>query len=140
MCTPRRNESFTAWFKRLGIRNFSADEFVTYFNVTRRGVTNEAPPPAMWQNIVPTIRIVDDLRAHFGRPVVLNSSYRSEDYNRRCGGVRYFRALDISVAGVQPVTVAAYLKQRRADGAFKGGIGTYATFVHIDTRGNNATW
>jgi len=145
MCKPRKNESFATWFKRLNLKNFSASEFTSYFEVTRRGVTNEAPPRELWENIVPVIKVVDSLRDQLGKAIVINSSYRSEAYNKKCGGVRnsqhrYFRALDISVAGVQPERVAALLRARRQAGEFKGGIGTYPTFVHIDCRGTNANW
>ena len=143
--TPYKNESFAAWFRRHKFRNFTADEFTSYFEVNRRGAQNMAPPREMWQNILPTLRLVDDLRDHFGRPCVLLSSYRGDEYNRRCGGVKYsqhrqFTALDIAVSGVSPKKVFNYLLARRKSGDFKGGLGLYPTFVHLDTRGNNATW
>lgn len=144
--TPIKNESFTEWFDRQGIRHFKADEFTSYFNVTRRGVKNSEPPRAMWEGILPTLRVVDDLRAHLGRSIVILSSYRSPEYNAAIDGAARksyhmsFIALDISVAGHSPSSVFAKLLDWRNDGRFKGGLGKYSTFVHIDTRGYNATW
>lgn len=137
--------NFSDWFDNLGVRHFDADEFTDYFARVRDGVKNSTPPREMWGNIVQTIRIVDDLRAHLKRPVVLLSSYRSPAYNRAVGGARAsqhlrFNALDIAVSGRSPEAVFSVLEQWRDAGKFRGGLGLYPTFVHIDTRGSNATW
>jgi uncharacterized protein YcbK (DUF882 family) len=143
---PRSNETFEDWFARQNIRHFEADEFTSYFNEVRRGVKNSPPPREMWKLILPTLRIVDELRAVYGRPVVIVSSYRSPAYNAPINGSAKksyhmrFQALDITVAGKTPGEVFAQLKQWRDQGMFKGGLGRYRTFVHIDTRGSNATW
>lgn len=143
---PAPNETFESWFVRQKIRHFSADEFTSYFETTRRGVTNHAPPRAMWKLILPTLRVVDDLREQLGRPVVLLSSYRSAAYNaaindaaKRSYHMR-FQALDIAVAGHTPEQVFHRLERMRDAGKFSGGLGLYRTFTHIDTRGTNATW
>ena len=36
--------------------------------------------------------------------------------------------------------VERLMEKIRSDGVFRGGIGTYNTFVHVDTRGENANW
>lgn len=136
---------FTKWFNRHKFQHFTAPEFTSYFEVTRRGVTNSYPPEAAWPEIIHALRVVDELRAHFGKPIVLLSSYRNSEYNKRCGGVsnsqhRYFRALDICMVGVQPRELYNVLLEWRREGRFTGGLGLYPTFVHIDTRGYNATW
>lgn len=136
---------FTKWFARHKFRNFSAQEFTSYFEVTRRGVTNSYPPEDSWGEIIHALRVVDELRDHFDKPIVLLSSYRNSAYNKKCGGVsnsqhRYFRALDIACAGVTPRELYTVLLKWRRAGRFTGGLGLYPTFVHIDTRGYNATW
>lgn len=142
--TDHRN--FADWYAELGIKHFSADEFTEYFAVHRRGVTNSTPPREMWGNIVKTLKIVDELRSHLGRPIVLLSSYRSPAYNAAIDGAAtksfhmQFKALDIAVSGHSPRAVFNLLKQWRAQGKFQGGLGLYSNFVHIDTRGSNATW
>lgn len=138
--------TFEEYFESLGIKHFSAKEFTEYFHVHRRGVTNSEPPRELWGNIVPTIRIVDQLRELWGRPIVLLSSYRSPAYNRAIGDAApkslhmQFKALDIAVSGKTPQQVFNQLMTWRDSGKFKGGLGLYNTFVHIDTRGSNATW
>ena len=140
------HQTFADFFATLGIKNFTASEFTSYFHVHRRGVTNSEPPREMWGNIVKTIRIVDQLRDHFGKPVVLLSSYRSPAYNRAIGDAApksyhmQFMALDIAVAGKSPRQVFDQLADWRVSGKFTGGIGLYNSFVHIDTRGYDATW
>lgn len=136
---------FTKWFNRHKFQHFTASEFTSYFEVTRRGVTNSYPPESMWPNIIHALRVVDELRDHFGKSCVILSSYRSAEYNRKCGGVsnsqhRFFRALDIAVVGVSPQDVYNRLLTMRRAGRFTGGLGLYSTFVHLDTRDYNANW
>jgi len=134
-------EKFTKFFDGLHLKNFKASELLPYFE--RSG--NTIPPEELWKNCVETFRVLDALRDYFGRPVTITSSYRSPQYNKGVGGrpsSRHlrFNALDIQVSGEEPAVVASKLKQWRSAGVFKGGIGTYNTFVHLDTRGYNATW
>lgn len=138
--------TFAEFFEPLGIKHFTAEEFISYFHTRRRGVTNSAPPREMWGNIVPTIKLVDRLRAHLSKPIVILSSYRSPAYNAAIDGAAtksyhmQFRALDIAAAGHTPRQVFDQLRLWRDAGIFKGGLGLYSTFVHVDTRGTNATW
>ena len=141
-----QNETFEGWFKRQKFEHFDAGEFTSYFATERRGVRNSEPPREMWQAIVPTLRVVDALRKHLGKPVVILSSYRSPAYNAPIEGAAKksyhtrFMALDIAVSGYTPKQVHAVLRKWRSEGKFKGGLGLYQSFVHIDTRGYNADW
>jgi uncharacterized protein YcbK (DUF882 family) len=137
--------TFEEWFDSLGFTYFSADEFTSYFNRYRGKVKNSIPPRNLWTNIVHTLWVLEDLRRHFDRPIVLLSSYRSPAYNKAVGGESKslhmkFNALDFAVAGHSPNDVTKILKRWRTNKKFSGGIGTYPTFVHLDTRGYNATW
>ncbi len=140
-------DAFTEWFNAQGFRHFGAGEFTRYFAAQRGAVKNSPPPKRLWKNIVPTLRVVDELRASFGKPCEILSSYRSPDYNKKVGGVALsqhleFKALDIAFEGVSPQKVYDRLIEWRKAGKFTGGLGLYpgAGFVHIDTRGTNATW
>lgn len=141
------HESFTDWFNAQGFRHFSAGEFTRYFARERKGVKNSPPPRMLWKNLTPTLRVVDDLRQHLGKPCRILSSYRSPDYNKAVGGAVLskhvdFNALDIAFEGISAGLVYAVLIAWRKDGRFKGGLGFYPSsgFVHIDTRGSNTTW
>jgi uncharacterized protein YcbK (DUF882 family) len=142
---PFPSESFTEWFTRQEFNNFTATELLENFRRVHDRVKNTAPSRDLWANIVPTLRIADKLRDDLREPVRIHSSYRSPAYNAEVGGEKKsfhmkFQALDISVAGVTPTRVFDRLKAYRTAGLFKGGLGLYSSFVHIDTRGENATW
>lgn len=88
------------------------------------------------------VTLLQKLRDHFGRPVVINSAYRTAAYNKRVGGAPGSqhikgRAADIVIAGVTPLEVAQYAEflQPKA-----GGIGVYQTFTHVDTRASRSRW
>ena len=139
--------TFSDWFESQKFRHFGAREFESYFVAQRRGVTNSLPPRNIWKNIVPALRIVDELRDSFGRSCTILSSYRSPGYNRAVGGASSsqhleFTALDITFDGISPQRVYDRLLEWRKAGKFTGGLGLYPSsgFVHIDTRGRNATW
>lgn len=105
-------------------------------------------------------RSLEPLRAALGgRPVTITSGERSPDYNRRVGGApssrhlppaaralaslrtEFSAAADIRVAGVAPKVVAeTALRLMREGKMAPGGVGTYETFVHIDSRGRIAEW
>ncbi len=142
---PNATETFEQWFARQKFRHFKAQEITWMFGRVNKGIKNSPPPRKLWPNIVPTLRILDDLRAHFAAPITLNSTYRSLAYNRSVGSPdtsehRRFSAIDFKVAGHSPTAVARVLKAWRAQGKFTAGIGTYRNFVHLDTRKKNATW
>lgn len=81
--------------------------------------------------------ILENIRVHFGKPVHINSGYRTVSYNKtvsgssstsqHCNGL----AADIRVEGVSPDRVADYAEQLLGD---HGGVGIYDTFVHVDAR------
>lgn len=86
------------------------------------------------------VKHLQQIRNHFAAPVVINSGYRCFKHNNAVKGAAKSqhmkgKAADIVVKGVSPRQVAAYAEKIGAD-----GIGTYATFTHIDTRGYAARW
>lgn len=88
------------------------------------------------------INVLQKIRGHFGKAVTITSAYRTPGKNKAVGGQVYSqhlygRAADIKVKGVTPNKVAAYAETLLQG---KGGIGTYSTFTHIDTRSTKARW
>lgn len=83
---------------------------------------------------------LEAIRAHFGKPITINSGYRTVNHNRRIGGKSrsrhlYGLAADIAVHGVAPKVVAD-----KAEELGFGGIGRYNTFTHIDVWGERRRW
>ena len=88
------------------------------------------------------VMVLESIRTHFGSAVVINSAYRTPQYNAKEGGVTdsqhcYGTAADIVVRGKTPAQVAAYARQLMPDW---GGVGVYDSFCHIDVREAKADW
>lgn len=88
------------------------------------------------------IDVLEDIRAHFNKPVIVNSGYRTPEYNAKIGGVKNSQhtkgtAADIKVSDTPAREVQKYLKNKYPD---KYGIGSYSTFTHIDVRAKKARW
>lgn len=83
------------------------------------------------------------IRNEFGKPIRVNSGYRSPEYNKEVGGVSnsqhvHARAADLAPASGRDDDLAE-LKRVVEELAIagkipNGGIGKYATFVHYDMR------
>ena len=88
------------------------------------------------------VQVLQAIRSHFGKPVTINSAYRTPAYNKKVGGETYSQhqygtAADIVVSGVSPAEVAAYAETLLIG---TGGIGVYGTFTHIDVRKVKSRW
>lgn len=87
------------------------------------------------------VQLLGYIRTYFGKPVTINSGYRTVDYNKKVGGVSNSqhvqgKAADIVVQDVPPRAVASYLESLFP----LHGIGLYPSFVHVDTRGKKSYW
>ena len=87
-------------------------------------------------------QVLQKIRSRFGRPVTINSAYRTAAHNSSEGGSPtsqhlYGLAADIVVQGVTPKEVARYAET--VLGA-KGGIGLYQWGVHVDVRAKRSRW
>lgn len=125
------------------IKHFTADEVFYKGASDRRLGLNTEPPEHLWENIWKTIEVADKARAKHGKPIKIASAYRSPKYNKAVGGASksqhtQFNALDLRTTS--PKQLHKILTEMRDRGEFKGGLGLYKTFVHLDTRGNNADW
>ena len=88
------------------------------------------------------VKILQKVRNHFGKAVVINSAYRTEAHNKKVGGSansqhKYGMAADIRINGVSPKTIATYLNTLMPN---SGGIGVYSSFVHIEVRAKKSRW
>lgn len=169
---PAPTLGFAAFIESLGLNFFNAREI--------SDLGGGEPPRYLWDNIIPTIVIADELREELRRPIKITSAYRDPDYNADVGGAKAslhqaFNALDLKPLGgaTAEEVYQILLRWRRAgtvfkvpfaglsrvvppapapiplrhlewsspvEFVFKGGLGLYRSFVHLDTRGYNATW
>ena len=78
-------------------------------------------------------------RTKIGKPIHLNSAYRTVAYNKGVGGASdslhtFGYAVDFYVVGTSPASVYGALTSTH-----KGGLGKYRTFTHIDS-GRRRRW
>ena len=126
-----------------GTRYFTADE--VFFRGARdaRLQLNSDPPRALWPSLLAVVKVADEARHRLGKPLRINSAYRSPAYNRALPGAAKNSthtqggALDLSGS---PATLHRILTEMRREGLFRGGIGRYKTFTHVDVRGRDADW
>ena len=132
--------SLLAWkLQTLDIKYFTAAELLVKTDVP----PNSLPSETLLDNILPTVKILDKLRFTIKKPIIIISGYRNDAYNRRVGGSKLsqhkeFKALDFTCDDLYVAWRTLTIWRR--DGMFKGGIGRYSTFIHLDTRNRNATW
>lgn len=138
--------AYAAFVKGLHLRSLTVRQVIEPHTHVRGKVHNSLPPRAMWGNARATLKVIDALADRLDTPVKkVVSVYRSPRYNARCPGAKsnsYHlrnKAVDI-VFPCAPGKVAAMARAMRAAGLFKGGVGRYGGFTHIDTRGVNADW
>lgn len=80
------------------------------------------------------------LRDIIEKPIVINSGYRTPEYNKKIGGASrsqhiYGKAADIAISGINPKEIA---KQAETLGFM--GIGLYDWGCHVDTRKTKSFW
>ena len=103
-------------------------------------------PINIYHNMVKVANQLQILRNHLGKPIQINSAWRSEEYNASVGGVKdsqhiMGRAADITVRDLNPTEVYNTIEELIEKGdMLQGGLGLYDTFVHYDIRGERARW
>lgn len=103
-------------------------------------------PDSILVNVMKLACNLQRLRDAIGKPIIINSGYRSESHNKNVGGSPnsqhlYGKAADIRVSGMTPAQIANEIEKLILQGEMlQGGLGIYDTFVHYDIRGKKARW
>ena len=119
-------------------KNFSKEEFDCN--------DGSEMPINIYHNMVKVANQLQILRNHLGKPIQINSAWRSEEYNASIGGVKdsqhiMGRAADIVVRDLTSTEVYNTIEELIEKGEMlQGGLGLYDTFVHYDIRGERARW
>jgi len=139
-------QNYANYLTGLRLKFVSPLQVISAHAKTKGSLWNTLPPKSMWRAMAGTLQAADHIAATLGQPIKeVTSAYRSPSYNRRCPGAKSHSwhmqnfALDLQF-GASPSTVASVARQLRSRGLFKGGIGRYSSFTHIDTRGANVDW
>lgn len=138
--------SYVSYLNSLKLKNITAQDVISAHAKEHEGVWNTLPPKQWWTRMGYTLRVVDRVSTAMNVPVKeIVSAYRSPSYNARCQGAKkgsYHQAnvaIDVQFdTSARNVTHAA--RTLRDRGLFKGGVGSYSSFTHIDTRGTNVNW
>lgn len=103
-------------------------------------------PLEVYENVIKLANQLQFLREYTGRPITINSAYRSPDHNAKVGGSKTSqhllgKAADITIQSLKPAEVFMIIEELIDMGhMLQGGLGLYDTFVHYDIRRTKARW
>ena len=121
--------------------NFSKSEFECK--------SGEEMPLDVLENVKLLAIQLQKIREYVGKPIRINSAYRSEAHNEAIGGVKTSqhilgKAADITIDTFTPDEVVSIIENMLTNemlgGFYIGGLGSYNTFTHIDIREKKARW
>tara|TARA_R110001632_G_scaffold196232_1_gene318257 strand:- start:2 stop:376 length:375 start_codon:yes stop_codon:yes gene_type:complete len=120
-------------------KNFSKEEFDS-----KDGA--EMPDEILY-NIQKLANQLQFIRDYIGKPIKINSGYRSPEHNASIPGSsknsqhKLGKAADIVVKGIKPKALVKIIEQLINDGEIlQGGLSAYKTFTHYDIRGKKSRW
>lgn len=118
---------------------------VGYFEDSELASKDGKPSPYGPMNVqMPLLELLNSLRAAYGKPLVVNSAYRSPEHNKAVGGVPNSYHTQGLAADIRPTEAhkddLRVLRDICNRLNSEGGVGLYDTFVHVDARGFRARW
>ena len=125
-------------------KNFSLKEFQCKGSCS--DCDNCEMPQQVYENIIKLSQQLQLLRDYTGRPITINSAYRSPEHNTKVGGSQTSqhllgKAADITIQSLKPAEVYRIIEDLIEMGEMlQGGLGLYDTFVHYDIRKTKARW
>jgi hypothetical protein len=137
---------YTRYLLTLRLQRITPEQVILAHAKSHGTIWNTLPPRTWWTRMGYTLRVVDRIALQLGMPVQeIVSAYRCPAYNAHCPGAKSGSwhqanvAVDV-VFPANPSVVTSMSRNLRDRGLFKGGIGGYSSFTHIDTRGENLNW
>lgn len=96
--------------------NFSLMEFTKSQTGERMGIDNTPPPHAIASLKMLCVNVLEPIRRHYGRPVVINSGYRGPELNKEVRGKPTSQhckgeAADIEIPGVANGDLAQWIAE-----------------------------
>ena len=89
------------------------------------------------------IDVLETIRKHFNKPVIINSGYRTVAYNSQLKNSSpksqhtHGNAADIRIPGITPLALYNFINSFYRNSL---GLGLYDTFVHVDVRDGKSRW
>lgn len=137
---------YTRYLTKLNLKAIDPKQVIAAHAKSKGEVWNTLPPKAWWTRMGYTLRVADRIALEMKvQEVEVVSAYRCPAYNAHCEGAkaRSWHQANVAVDVKFPVRaslVTATARNLRGRGLFKGGVGGYADFTHIDSRGENMDW
>lgn len=137
---------YNKYLASLKLQRLTPQQVIAAHAKQRGTVWNRLPPKQWWTRMGYTLRVVDRIAVYMNMPVEeIVSAYRCPVYNAKCEGAKVgsWHQANVAVDVKFPVAasvVTATTRNVRDRGLFKGGVGGYPSFTHIDTRGVNINW
>jgi len=103
-------------------------------------------PEQYHANLKKLVENLQVLRDYIGKPIIVNSGYRTISYNKKIGGASKSQHLTATAADIRVPGMTADKLYRVIDNLIKqgkmhnGGLGWYRSFCHYDVRPNAARW
>ena len=139
-------ERYYRYLSSLKLKRVDAAQVIDSHAKKRGRVWNGLPPRQWWKRMGYVLKVVERIAMEMNvSEVEVVSAYRNPAYNARCRGAKSGSwhqenvAVDIKFP-VRPSKVTATARQLRDLGLFRGGVGGYRNFTHIDARGRNVNW
>ena len=111
--------------------------------------SGEEMPLEVLENVKLLAIQLQKIRDYVGKPIRINSAYRSEAHNEAIGGVKTSqhilgKAADITIDTFTPDEVVSIIENMLTNemlgGFYIGGLGSYNSFTHVDIREEKARW
>jgi len=137
---------YVSYLNSINLRYITTRQVIEAHAKQHGSVWNCLPPRNMWVQMSPTLKVIDRVAQELNQPVAeIISGYRAPAYNALCPGAKSGSWHQVNVAcdvrfAASPYQVTAVTRNLRARGLFRGGVGSYSGFTHVDTRGQNEDW
>jgi Peptidase M15 len=137
---------YSRYLTKLNLKRICSKQVIEAHAKSIGPIWNTLPPKAWWTRMGYTLRVADRIALEMNADEVeIISAYRCPAYNANCEGAKSRSwhqanvALDVKFP-MRASLVASAARNLRARGLFKGGVGGYWNFTHIDSRGENIDW
>ena len=111
---------------------------------TKEFESKDGKPSPCGETVVAKELIVrlNAIRSRFGKPIIINSGYRSPEHNAKVGGVANSQHVLGTAADIRPEDLKDLPELQKICDEMNphGGVGFYDTFCHVDVRGEKARW